>query len=325
MEISVVLSTYNRAEHLARALESLARQVTSGIDYEIVVVNNNSTDNTEEVVRSFIERDPHFQYVFERRQGLSYGRNAGIAAARADLVVFTDDDIEFSPSWIQQNYEASLAFPEADYFGGRVLPRWSGPVPSWAKCSMDPFALSDLGDKPVRVSLEQPDCLVGASLAVRRRALRKAGLFNTATQRVKNSIGSTEDWDWEVKVWNYGGHGMYVPNVVCYTEVPQDRLTKSYHRRWHFGNGKFHAISRRPELQGGRRIAGVPLFLYRQGLQSAWDALRHVRDERAFSYELRFWYHLGVIRHGWSESFNRLRSSTRFNPSAGESAREPAA
>lgn len=323
MDISIVLSTYNRSQRLTKALESLAQQVTNGIDYEILIVDNNCTDDTKEVVHSFIERDSHFRYIFERRQGLSFGRNAGIAAARSDLIVFTDDDIQFAPSWIEKNYEASLQFPDAEYIGGRVLPLWSGPVPKWAPCSMDPFALSDLGDEPIIVSPYNSHCLVGASLCVRRRALEKAGLFNTATQRVKDSVGSTEDWDWEVQVWNYGGHGVYVPDVLCYAEVPEDRLKKPYHRRWHFGNGKFHGISGRRELQGSNHLCGVPLFVYRLALQTAWRALHDTcfRRERAFAHELRSCYYVGYIRQRWNQTLKARRAKIRLTIAAPDSDR----
>ncbi len=318
MDISIVLSTYNRSQRLTKALESLAQQVAKGIEYEILIVDNNCTDNTKEVVHSFIERDPHVRYIFEKRQGLSFGRNAGIAAARADLIVFTDDDIQFAPSWIEKNYQASLEFPDADFIGGKVLPLWSGPVPSWARDSMDPFALSDLGDEPFVVSREKPNCLVGASLCVRRRALQKAGLFNTATQRVKDSVGSTEDWDWQVQVWNYGGYGVYVPYILCYAEVPQDRLKKSYHRSWHLGNGKFHAISGRRELDGSHQFCGVPLFVYRLALQTAWRAIRDTcfRHQHAFAHELRSYYYAGYIPQCWKQTLKARRAKIRHSAPA---------
>jgi glycosyltransferase involved in cell wall biosynthesis len=301
-DLSVVLSTYNRGALLKNALDRLLLQETSGIDYEILIVDNNSSDDTKQVVLSYIERDVHFRYIFEPRQGLSFARNAGIAAARSDLIVFCDDDVEVSPTWLQKNYDASVRFPEADYIGGRVLPIWSGPVPAWVKRTMAPFALSDLGDDALIVSPAKPHCLVGASLAVRRRALTKAGLFSIETQRVKNEIGSTEDFDWQIKVWAYGGHGVYVPDIVCKTEVPRDRLSKSYHRRWHLGHGKFNAIARRPQWDGDRRLLGVPAFMYRQALEATFEFVKFLlRGKRAeaFESEMNFLFYVGFVRHRW--------------------------
>lgn len=306
MDISVALSTYNRSAVLRNALEKLSRQETTGIEYEILVIDNNSTDETRQVIASFVERDSHFRYIFEKRQGLSYARNAGIEAAKSDLIVFCDDDVEASPAWIQKNYEASLRFPDADYIGGRVLPIWDGPVPGWVRPTMAPFALSDFGDKPFEVSPKNPRCLVGASLAVRRRALAKAGLFSIETQRVKNSIGSTEDFDWQIKVWAYGGHGVYAPEIVCATEVPHDRLSKSYHRRWHLGHGKFNAIARRPDWDGTRRFLGVPVFMYRQAmeaiLQMAKWALR-ANPAEAFECQTNLLFYIGFFKQRWRTHF----------------------
>ncbi len=312
MDISIALSTYNRSAVLRNALEKLSAQQTSGIDYEILVIDNNSIDDTKQVVSSFIERDSHFRYIFEKQQGLSYARNAGIEAAKSDLIVFCDDDVEVSPTWIQQNYEASVRFPDADYIGGRVLPIWGGPIPSWVRQTMAPFALSDLGDKAFTVSPEKPHCLVGASLAVRRRAFSKAGLFSIKTQRVKNSIGSTEDFDWQIKVWAYGGHGVYVPEIVCATEVPRDRLSKSYHRRWHLGHGKFNAIARRPEWEGSRKLLGVPIFMYRQAMEATLSMAKYLlRAQRAEAFESQttVLFYLGFFKQRWKTHLLRSENS----------------
>lgn len=308
MDVSVVLSTYNRGELLTNALDKLLAQETSGIDHEILIVDNNSTDQTREIASSFVKKDVRFRYIFEKQQGLSCARNAGIAAARSDLIVFCDDDVEASPSWIQQNYESSLRFPDADYIGGRVRPIWSAPAPDWVAKSMSPFALSELGDQPMVVSPSNPHCLVGASLAVRRRALEKAGLFSTTTQRVKNSIGSTEDFDWQMKVWSYGGHGVYDPQIVCATEVPRDRLSKAYHRRWHMGHGKYNAIGNRPQWQGSRLVLGVPLFIYRLTARSAFEFLARAFRGPAgvkFGHEAMLLFYIGFIRQRWKMHFER--------------------
>lgn len=306
VDLSVVLSTYNRCGVLKNALEKFLLQQTRGMEYEILVVDNNSTDETKQIVLSFAEKDSHFRYIFEKQQGLSYARNAGIAVARSSLIVFCDDDVEVAPDWIQKNYEASLRFPDADYIGGRVLPIWSGPVPKWVKRTMAPFALSDLGDEAFVVSPAKPHCMVGASLSVRRRAFDKAGLFSVRTQRVKNSIGSTEDFDWQMKVWEYGGHGVYVPDIVCATEVPLDRLSKGYHRRWHFGHGKFNAIGSRPDWESPRRLLGVPLFMYRQAIQAALqfagNLLRGASAD-AFEREANLLFYFGFIKQRWKMHF----------------------
>jgi GT2 family glycosyltransferase len=146
------------------------------------------------------------------------------------------------------------------------------------------------------------EATLGACLAVRRRALDKAGLFSTETQRVKNSVGSTEDGDWENKVWQYGGYGVYVPEIVCYAELPQDRLAKSYHRRWHLGHGKFNAKADRPDWNGARRLLDVPMFMYRQAAESALDFTRlrlSGKEAQAFERECDLLFNNGFMKERW--------------------------
>src|SRR5690242_18447539 len=100
--VSVILSTYNRAAQLGPALDHLLAQGRSAPSHEVIVVDNNSTDTTRQVVEARVARaGGHLRYVFESKQGLSYARNAGILAARGDIIAFTDDDVRVSPEWVQ--------------------------------------------------------------------------------------------------------------------------------------------------------------------------------------------------------------------------------
>lgn len=317
MDISVVLSTYNRCEVLPRALNCLALQRAPGLDYEVIVVDNNSSDQTRALVASFIARDQRFRYLFEGRQGLSYARNAGIHKSRADLLAFTDDDVEVSPDWISQICSAALRYPDAEFFGGRVLPSVPGSLPDWAHAKMAPFALQNLGDQPLALDRKDPRCLIGACLAVRRHAFDRAGLFSAETQRVRDAVGSTEDADWEAQVWNRGGHGMYVPEIIVHSPLSKDRLTKSYHRRWHVGHGKFSAKARRPELESSRRLLDVPAFIYRQALQSALESAilsLKLRKSEAFERENSMLFSLGFIAERWKTQLLSPQNGRRPAP-----------
>jgi glucosyl-dolichyl phosphate glucuronosyltransferase len=317
MDISVVLSTYNRCETLPKALARLAQQEARGVEYEILVVDNNSSDGTRGVIEEFAAREARIRPLFEARQGLSYGRNTGIRYARADVIAFTDDDVEAAGDWIRQLHRAAVKYPEAEFLGGRVLPLLEEPMPGWAHPKMSPFALQDLGDGPERIDKTDRRCLIGACLAVRRRALAKAGLFSAETQRVEDGVGSTEDADWETQVWNYGGHGVYVPEVVVYSPLSKERLAKSYHRRWHVGHGKFAARARRPELEGARSWFDVPAFLYRQAIESGFESavLRlKGRKVEAFERENVMLFSLGFIAERWRAQLLDTQSGLRRAP-----------
>jgi glycosyltransferase involved in cell wall biosynthesis len=296
------MSTYNRCHLLDQDIQALLNQQTDGLAYEVIVVDNNSTDKTAAKIASYAERDSRIRYIFEPRQGVAYGRNAGIAAARADIIAFCDDDVYVAHDWLEKIHLAFERYPEADYVGGKVLPVWRQPPPRWVMTKMAPLSLQDHGEEPMRVSVENPYCLISACLAVRRRALDRAGLFPLETQRVKDGIGSSEDYEWELQVWRSGGHGMYVPDMICYCEVPASRLVKSYHRRWHLGHGKFNAKGRRPDWNTDRLLLDVPLFVYRQAAESVLDCTRFRlsgKQAKAFERECELLFLIGFIKERW--------------------------
>lgn len=304
--MSVVLPTYNRCGLLHQAISVLLNQEAAGLNYEVIVVDNNSTDATRRTVEFYASADRRLRYAFEQRQGVAYARNTGIQLARADVIAFCDDDVHVARDWVQNIHRAHMRFPDAGFVGGKVLPRWEQTPPKWLNATMPPLALQDRGEKPVVVSLQNPICLISASLGVRRRVFDCVGLFGPATQRVKAGIGSTEDYDWELKVWRNGGHGVYTPEIVCYCEVPPGRMQKAYHRRWHLGHGRFNAMARRAEFEGGRQFCDVPFFLYRQLIQSAANMPKQLlagAAAEAFEREAQVWFSLGFISHRWRNYF----------------------
>ena len=132
MRVSVCIPTHQRARLLDRALEALVQQkVGPEVDWEIVVANNNCTDDTPRVVGRCAERAivPVSQ-VFETRPGVSYARNAAIAAAKGEILAFVDDDIRPEDSWLATALD-TLEREGADLVGGRILPEWEVPPPAW--------------------------------------------------------------------------------------------------------------------------------------------------------------------------------------------------
>lgn len=274
-EVSVVLSTYNRCELLPHALESLLAQ-DGNASYEIILVDNNSSDRTREVVEAFIARAPeaNLRYVFEGKQGLSHGWNTGIAHASAPVIAFTDDDVLVARDWVASIKQAFDNHPEVDFVGGKVLPHWEKTPPAWLTPEhWSPLAILDHGDEPFYVNTEKPYPLLNKSF--RREVFARVGLFRPEMGRIKDGIGSTEDHDLQLRIWQQGGQGMYIPEIIMYTEVPAERLTKSYHRRWHRGHGKYCAMMNlrdltdaegrlKPRAEQGKTLFGTPGFLYRE-------------------------------------------------------------
>ena len=290
--LSVVLCTYNRSRLLENALGALLGQVHDTPPYEVIVVDNNSVDATRTVVARFLASGV-VRYEFEPRQGLSVARNHGVSVARADLIAFTDDDVCVSSTWAKSVVQAFNDNPDADMVGGKVEPVWEEAPPAWLPEAGDaPLALVDFGEDTFRITAECPVCLIGANVAVRRRAFERAGGFSTAVQRVGDSIGSTEDYDFQLRVLANGSCALYEPRIVVRAPVPRERLMKQYHRAWHRGHGRFYALMRDPSFERSQvgTFLGVPAHVYRSTLQEAagWGAsLLARRSAAAFAHELR--------------------------------------
>jgi len=302
---------------LVGALESVLAQDAGGVRYEFIVVDNNSPDRTREVVESFIGRGHgHMRYVFEGKQGLSHARNAGIAQARAPIIAFTDDDVRVARDWVSRIKRTFDEHPEVSYVGGKVLPIWEGAPPAWLTGEhWAPLAITDCGDEAFYVNAVQPFCLVGANLSVRRAVFDEIGLFTPKFQRVKDHIGSTEDHEFQLRLWRTGRQGLYVPEVVVSAEVQADRLEKAYHRRWHTGHGHYCAMMRLEEViqaDGGlgnaphdmRTLFGVAGYTYRELLihGKLWIAASlRGQESRALVHENRIRHLRSYIHQRYEE------------------------
>jgi GT2 family glycosyltransferase len=299
-DVSAVISTFNRCESLCHTLDSLlAQEVPGGLDYEIIVVDNNASDLTRSVVARYRALAPRrIRYVFERRQGVSYGRNCGIRVARAAIVAFTDDDIKVGPRWIETIKTALDAHPEAAAVGGKILPESSSPVPpEWlTRQHWGPLSILDYGDQPFYTSSSDPRCLLTANLAVRRDVFDRIGGFSPAFQRC-------QDHELQIRLWRAGERALYVPGLVVRTHIAHERLTKQYHRDWHARHGRYAALMRLQEiidssgkLIGPRdaviRLYGIPGFVYREFMAEAFTwfttLVRFDRSRRAHRHQLQY-------------------------------------
>lgn len=299
--LAIVVSTHNRAASLRRTLAAVVTQLPPDGSVQLIVVDNNSTDDTRHVCAAIGDR---LTYVHEDRQGLSHARNRGITTASTspdDLIAFTDDDVEPAAGWVATLRALADEHPEVDCFGGPVLPSNPDTFPRWlTKEHWGPLALQDHGGQRLVFDLRRPLGLVGANFAFRRRVFDRQGGFSPAVQRVKDGIGSTEDHEFLQRLYASGGRALYAPELLVHTAVQPDRLTLSYHRRWHRGHGKFYALMRLPEVETARlRILGVPLHLVRGAARdaAAWARSSLARDRAAaFAAETRLWFFSGFFQ-----------------------------
>lgn len=298
--LGIIVPTHDRPASLRRTLRSVLPQLAASDD--LLVVDNNSGPDTAAVCREFA---PRVRSIREPRQGLSHARNAGITALgytdADDIIAFIDDDIEAQPGWIEALTHALRSHPGAGCAGGRVLPSARSTLPAWlTREHWAPLALQDHGAAGRIFDARSPVGLVGANVAFRADVFQAVGGFSPAVQRVKDGIGSTEDHEFLRRMYASGRTAIYVPGAVVTTDVPAERTSRAYHRRWHRGHGRFHALMRLPEIEAARaRVFGVPLHLVRTALAdaAAWLRSRLSGDgARAFAAETRLWFFSGFCR-----------------------------
>lgn len=302
-QLSVVMTTYNRGSLVDDALIGvLAQNEAITPPFELIVVDNNSTDGTRQNIERFTRLDGRVRYIFEPRQGASYGRNTGIREARAPLIAFIDDDVRAEPDWVATIVRAFGEHADADLVGGRVLPRWPADPPEWlTRDHWSPLALVDHGEVPVAIDAEHPVCLVAANLALRRSVLDLVGGFAPDFGLVKDGVGSVEDHELLLRVLRAGRKAYYDPRIVVHAEIQPNRLQRSYHRRWHTGHGHFHALlrSERMEQTTVGTLFGVPAHLYRQAVEDlvGWVRAKAIgKPGRAFEHEVHLHFFHGFFR-----------------------------
>src|SRR5215216_3886035 len=242
-DISIVVCTYNRASLLREALRSLFAQKAEDLSYEIIIIDNNSSDDTRTAVESLTAESPvPLRYFLESRQGNAYARNAGVEQAAAPIIAFLDDDCIADERWVTTIKSAFDRDPELAFVGGRVLPVWESDPPSWLSTShWAPLALLDYGVEERKISGQAPPGLLTANIAIRKEVFAELGGFLPSLQRVKGSIGSMEDHEFLLRICRGGKRGLYLPGLITWAGVDPQRMTKAYHRRWHTGHGHFYA------------------------------------------------------------------------------------
>jgi glycosyltransferase involved in cell wall biosynthesis len=226
MKYSVVIATHNRARDLAQTLASLASLQADG-DWELIVVDNNSSDATKEIVENAARTFPTtLRYLFEREQGRSPALNTGIRASHGEIILTTDDDVRVPPDWLRQAGEGLLRL-KCSYVGGRVLPIWGGARPPWLPDrggrQWAVIALLDYGRTPIPFGNRVP---LGVNMAFRREAFDRAGLFDPGTGRRAGTLLGQEVREWCIRARKADVHGFYVPEMWLQHVIPAERLNK---------------------------------------------------------------------------------------------------
>lgn len=319
IDATVLIATYNRSNLLDETLRYLARmQAAPGLRWEVLVVDNNSTDETRTVVERHIPTFPvTLRYLFESTQGRSSALNTGIKAAEGKILAFTDDDVRVADGWLDaaiaplSGLDTSLV-----YAGGPVRPIWESAPPRWLDLDRGDLwgtiAIQNHGAAPF-IYEQKRKVPLGANMAVRRDVFDRVGLFRPDLGRAAGRLLLGQEVpDLLLRVRAAGLRGMYVPAMQVHHHIPSRRLTPEYFRHWWFGKGVSRAALERGQpvtelgldLRETPHLFGIPRFMYGSALRDVFSMVMEKlagRPESSFRHQMMLAYFSGYAWARWRE------------------------
>lgn len=303
MRVTLAICTWNRADLLNVALHSLARvMIPTGVEWRVIVADNNSTDHTQCVLAKHATVLPLTSF-FVQSQGKSHALNAIIERLEGDLVIWTDDDVLFDPYLIESYVEAAAVQPDAQFFGGWIVPRLLAPEPRWLRPGWRTlsgvYAARELGKQSFDFT---PKLLpFGANMAA-RVPMQKRYRYDPALGRVGKLLLAGEETALMQQWLSDGLRGIWVPNSRVDHLITSERTEVAHIRRFFFSLGQ----SKRAEASRSPRPTRL--------MRGAWYALRSLRYElmsrlttidsspgRWIKYQARMAYNWGRLDAQWHD------------------------
>lgn len=291
--ISAIVCTYNRADLVVRAIESLANQTLNRDDYEILVVNNGSKDGTKRLVEEKLLTIPNLRYVYEPRLGLSVARNAGLTSSKGRILAFLDDDAIACSRYLEEVVRVFKSVqPSPGLLCGPVEPIWGAPRPAWLKDDfLSVYSVLNWSETP-RL-LEKGEWVAGANFAVARDVFSACGGFDERLGRKGASLLSGEDTDLTDRIRLAGYTVYYEPGAVVQHYIHPERISKIWLYRRIFWGAASKGIRERRTVSTpsesiryayrrtkhiGRRLFSLPW--------AAWDTDRRLRWTQSMATDL---------------------------------------
>lgn len=276
--VTVAICTWNRATLLDQTLAEMQKMaIPPGVDWELLVVNNNCTDDTDGVLQRRSLKLP-LRRVFEAAPGQSNARNAAISVAQGDLILWTDDDVLVDARWLAEYVNGARNHPGAAFFGGSIEPWFQATPPQWLS-SIFPKVCMAYATREVtsesKVTFMTPP--YGANFAIRRDIQRQFP-YDPATGLRPGSAMRGDEVAVLRAVLASGGTGVWIPNAKVRHYIPKTRQTERYLREYFYGQGEAEAMQS-PELYtSGQTLFGRPRWLLRMAIEAEcrYRVFRHI-------------------------------------------------
>ena len=268
--VSVIICTYNRCESLRRTLQTCCDLVIpEGVTWELLVVDNNSTDHTKQVCESFSGKLP-LRYIFEPRQGKTRAQNRAIGRSSGTLLLFTDDDVDVDRLWVKSLWDAWREQPEVEILGGKVHVHWNPPPPPWVTDNMEMLGgvitHFDAGEESRLLSANGP-MVFGANMAFSHRLLTGDICFREDMGPTGSEYMTHEETSLIRNLIHSGHQCAYVPASIVYHRTSSTRATESWVRKWFTASGKstvrFEGTDDIPHA-----CFGAPRYLWRRLIEA---------------------------------------------------------
>lgn len=271
-KMTVAVCTYNRANYLPRLINSL-RQQESSIPFEILVVNNNSADDTEEVLRELVQLDGAcLRFVNETNQGIVHARNRAIEESKnSTYLAFIDDDEMPGPTWLNAAVDA-LSREQAECVGGQIRVQLPGRERlGWLEDGLLPF-LGEVKNGPDSFWITDPSTPVWSGNVAYQTSIFSDGLrFDHRYNRLGHTIGGGSDAIMFYSLLERGARIRYRPDMVIEHLVEKWRLKRSYFLKIHYMDG--WKKGRWGEEEYERAVCGIPPFMLNQAIRQCWKVL----------------------------------------------------
>ena len=272
MDVSVIVPTYNNAAMLATTLAAFERiQISKATEF--IIVDNNSSDETPQIVESFASRLP-VRYAFEPNQGVSAAKNCGLRMAKGKLLIFTDDDVRPGPAWLTTYLSACQRNPEGFIWGGPVVSDFEGPVPDQRLLRLAPYSVKGLNLGDYDRLLGDNEWFIGANWGCTAEAMTRVGPFNESIGPYPGApvVLVGEETEMQKRLRAAGYKAMYLPETSIRHVVPARKCTLEHVANRAEASGRY-ARAMAPVELGRKTLSGIPLWRYRKCAErwaSAW-------------------------------------------------------